>query len=303
MKSSQSAINISPLKITKVISYNDYMIYTNAHKQTNLEKLTIEKNLIPEAKTEFHVNGYCYVCKAYVDFLVDFNHCYNIDGFVVPNWRERLVCPDCHLNNRMRAAIHIFHSEFHPETQSRIYITEQTSFLYKKMSQCFTHLCGSEYIGNSVRNGSCNKNGIRNEDLTCLSFDNNQFDYILSFDILEHIPNYTKALKECYRCLKPGGAFFFSVPFERTSEKNIVRAQLSSEGEILNLLPPEYHENPIRPEGCLCFYHFGWNLIDELREAGFKDSKVILYWSKEYGYLGGDQLFIAGRKIPEKNFS
>lgn len=65
--------------------------------------------------------------------------------------------------------------------------------MYTNLCQCFSHVCGSEYIGNSVRNGSCNKNGIRNEDLTCLSFDNDQFDYILSFDVLEHIPNYMES--------------------------------------------------------------------------------------------------------------
>ena len=75
-----------------------------------------------------------------------------------------------------------------------------------------------------------------------------------------------------------------------------MRAYLCQAGGLVHLLPPEYHGDPINPEGCLCFYHFGWDILDDLREVGFSDAKALLYWSKEFGYLGGEQLILVAQK-------
>jgi SAM-dependent methyltransferase len=158
-------------------------------------------------------------------------------------------------------------------------------------------------LGDSVSYGSCNGDGIRNEDLTRLSFDSDALDFILSFDVLEHVPNYKKALAECYRCLKPDGTLFFTAPFSRNSEKNIVRAYLSQAGEVIHLLPPEYHGDPINSDGCLCFYHFGWEILDDLRTVGFKSSYALLFRSEHFGYLGGEQLIIVAKKSINHCFS
>ena len=43
--------------------------------------------------------------------------------------------------------------------------------------------------------------------------DSNKFDFVLCFNLLEHIFNYRNLLKESYRVLKRGGKFLGSVPF------------------------------------------------------------------------------------------
>ena len=290
--------SIPTLSISALSSYEDYNHHAIEHQDTSLASWLFEKSIIPNTCTEFTFNGYCYVCRTSVDFLVDFQYSYQLDGVLMPNWRERLVCPGCHLNNRMRAAVHIFDRECKPERRSAIYITEQTTALYTWLRKSFLHVCGSEYLGDSVDYGSCNNNGIRNEDLTQLSFDNDEFDYILSFDVFEHIPDYKKALSECCRCLKPGGILYFSVPFVKTAANNIVRACLSDVGEAIHLLPPEYHADPLSSDGCLSFYQFGWEILDDLRTLGFRDAKALLYWSREFGYLGGEQIIFMATKIP-----
>lgn len=288
------------LDIQEMLSYEDYVIYSGERHKVALQHLSFEKSLISDC-AEFTHYGYCYVCELHVNFLVDFQYSCQADGVLTPNWRERLVCPGCHLNNRMRAVMHIFNQECHPNKLSNIYITEQATDLYKIIKQKFSNVYGSEYLGGSISSGCYNSEGIRNEDLTRTSFDNNQFDYILSFDVFEHIPNYRKALAECFRCLKPGGILLFSVPFVRTAENNIVRACLSQNGEIIHLLPPEYHGDPINPDGCLCFYHFGWDILGDLKAVGFENAKALLYWSKDFGYLGGEQLlFFATKASYEK---
>ncbi len=49
-------------------------------------------------------------------------------------------------------------------------------------------------------------------DICNLPFDENSFDVILCNHVLEHIPDDTKAMKELYRILKPGGWGILQVP-------------------------------------------------------------------------------------------
>jgi len=51
-----------------------------------------------------------------------------------------------------------------------------------------------------------------------LCFDTNKFDAIISFCVIEHIPNYTKVLEECFRCLKTGASMIFSADSLATIE-------------------------------------------------------------------------------------
>jgi SAM-dependent methyltransferase len=41
----------------------------------------------------------------------------------------------------------------------------------------------------------------------------NTFDLIVCFQVLEHVPDARKLIKECIRLLRPGGYFFCTVPF------------------------------------------------------------------------------------------
>jgi len=284
------------LKTFKISSYDEYQTYLHNNLENLKKREKFERSLIPDNKNNFFINGFCFVCKREVRFLVDFKYCYQIDNKKIPNWRERLVCPRCKLNNRLRATIHIFHLICKPEIDSKIYITEQTTPLYKFLNKKFKNLVGSEFLGDSIPYGSENINGIRNESLTSLTFNDEEFHFILSFDVLEHIPDYKKALKECLRCLKKGGVFLFTVPFIINSRKNLIRAKISDSGEIIFLKEPEYHGDPVNPDGCLCYYHFGWELLNEIREIGFSKVYSLLYWSDYYGYLGGDQVIFYAQK-------
>ena len=289
---------VPKLSLSKLSSLVDYKRHLNENLPNDIASLSFEINLLPETQTEFFFNGYCKVCEKFVDFLVDFNYSYEVNGVLMPNWRERLECPNCRLNNRMRATVHVFNQEFLPNFDSKIYITEQTTPLYNWFIENFSDVYGSEFLGDSVPNGSCNENGIRNEDLTKLSFPDDTFNYILSFDVFEHIPNYKKALRQCFRCLKPNAVFYFSVPFTKTKENNTVRATVSENGDIEHILPPQYHGDPINSDGCLCFYCFGWEILNVLKEIGFIDVNALSYWSPDYGYLGGEQILFTAKKPP-----
>lgn len=51
-------------------------------------------------------------------------------------------------------------------------------------------------------------------DIFKLPFGSNSFDAVVDFDVLEHLENLPKALKEVKRVLKPGGVFHSAIPYE-----------------------------------------------------------------------------------------
>src|SRR5262249_11419836 len=210
-------------------------------------------------------------------------------------WREHLVC-ECGFNNRFRAAAQLITQEIAPWPDAQIYLTERITGLYRWLKARYRNLEGSEYLGDTVALGA-KHNGVRNEDLTALTFENDTFDLILSFDVLEHVSDADAALRECLRCLKSGGSLLFSAPFRLESRENIVRARVRPDGTVEHLEPPEYHCNPVDPQGgALGYRYFGWQVLEQMRDAGFSDPRALLYWSRELGYLGGDQILLAAAK-------
>jgi len=272
------------LPLRRIGNHREYADYMNKIVSEYRLRRDVERNLILDHNS-FVVPGWCFVCRKEVTFHVDFSYSYFVDGELMPNWREHLSCPGCGLNNRMRAAIHVFEQECVPHQSSRIYITEQTTPLFQAMLARYPSVIGSEYLAGTSPFGALDAHGIRNESITKLTFPNDAFDYILSFDVFEHVPDYTKAFAECFRCLKPDGNLLFTVPFTGNPD-TLVRAQVNADGTISHLMPPEYHGDPLNTNGCLCFYHFGWDMLENVRKLGFRDAVALIYWSRDFGYLG-----------------
>jgi SAM-dependent methyltransferase len=218
----------------------------------------------------FVVEGYCIVCDAPRSFMIDYQYGGDRETHR-PNFRERLVCPTCGLNNRMRACIHLLERNLSLQSSATIYATEQVTLLFAALNRRFLHIIGSEFLSDGSARGSVNTSGTRNEDMTCLTFPSGEFDAVLSFECLEHIPNYRAALAECRRILKPNGMFLLTAPFRIDASATLIRAIVGSDGTIKHIEPPEYHGDPIDASGVLCYYHFGWDLLEELRFAGFSE--------------------------------
>jgi len=284
-----------PLRLSRVSSYADFLAHLSQNSNAPAERALFHSSLLSGAEAKFSLPGYCYLCDDAADFDVVRPGAV-VDQQAIPNWRETMRCKSCHLNNRMRAAVHIMKTVCAPRPDASIYMTEQSTLMFRWFNRNYANVQGSEFLGDTVPRGGENEKGWRNEDITDLTFADDTFNAILSLDVLEHVPNYRAALGEFFRCLKPGASLLLSVPFVRNSERNIVRAVIEDSG-IRHLLPPEYHGDPLNPEGgCLCFYHFGWELLDDLRDVGFADTNALLYWSAEYGYLGNEQIIFSATK-------
>ncbi len=293
--------NASPiLSITHCASLDAYRRTVAASTDHSGAKPSALESAIIDSGQATEITGFCHVCDKSVRFRVDFAHAYLLDGKLTPNWRETLACPSCGLNNRMRGAINVFEQECRPGPQSDIYITEQATGFHALLHKRYPGVIGSEFLGSDRPSGTVDDRGIRNEDVTRLSFENASFDYVLSFDVLEHVPDYRAAMAEFHRVLRPGGRLLLSVPFRPNAAETLIRARVLDDGSILHLTEPEYHGDPLRPDGCLAFYHFGWDLIEDLEAAGFRDATSAFYHSAALGHLGPAQMFFLGRKASRR---
>jgi glycosyltransferase involved in cell wall biosynthesis/SAM-dependent methyltransferase len=254
----------------------------------------LERSLIRRDQPNFFLPGFCAVCGVMSSFNTSFMYAYETseDGQPIPNWREHLDCETCGFSNKIRAAMHVFFGWIKPKITKSVYITEQTTPLFRWLKAKLGNVVGSEYLGNEVPLGA-ELNGLRNEDLTRLTFADESFDYILSFDVLEHVSDDIAALQQIYRSLKPGGTFLFSAPFSKDRAQKVIHAKMGSNDGTEHLMAPEYHGNVVE-DGAVCSRYFAWDVIEDMEQIGFKDPRVLHYWSRDFAYLGVEQfLFIA----------
>ncbi len=208
----------------------------------------------------------------------------------IPNWRERLECPLCRMNNRQRLIATLVKQRLDGSTKKHIYFMEQVTPIYNWATATFKNhtIVGSEYLGYEYEGGSIIK-GIRHEDVENLSFKDRTLDLIVSNDVFEHVPNPAKAFAECARVLKNGGLMLATIPFHANNDESIIRAKIVN-GQLEHIFPPSYHGNPVSPDGALVFTDFGWDLFDVIKAAGFSDVIAKIYASEKLGHLGGGQI-------------
>jgi hypothetical protein len=261
-------------------------------RERSADRRAIEQHLCEALRDREHwaLDGICNVCARAVAFQGDWMH----SNGRTANFREKLTCPFCKLNNRQRFMAHLLMVATRPEApQAPTYLHEQvTPFFFWAQQALPGEVIGSEYLGPEVQSGATLR-GMRHEDVRALSFGDASLGAIVSNDVFEHVPDIDRCLAESARVLRPCGRLYFSIPFY-DREETVQRAAMR-DGEIVELLPAQYHGNPIDPKGSLVFYEHGWDILERCRDAGFADAYVLGYWSLLYGHLGyGQQLmFVA----------
>lgn len=243
-----------------------------------------------------HLRRFCLCCNETTPMLVDLEASREeADGSRTPNWRERLVCTHCGMNNRQRLVAKLVQQSAAAHGSPRIYLMEQVTPIFQWVRRLpATDVQGSEYLGFQHRGGDV-VGGVRHEDVMHLSYADASFDLIVSNDVLEHIPDPAAAFRECARVLAPGGSVIGTFPFRADQQGTVVRAKLSG-GVVEHLLPAQYHGNPVSSDGSLVFHDFGWDLLDAARQAGFSDAACEVYVNDAFGHLGAGQLVFRLRK-------
>jgi SAM-dependent methyltransferase len=110
------------------------------------------------------------------------------------------------------------------------------------------------FYRSGLKLGARRADGVECQDITQLTLPDSSLDLIVSSEVLEHVADFEAALRESARVLRPDGAHVFTVP---PSPKTARRAAFE-QGKLVHLIsPPEYHLDPLSPEGVLCFWNFG----------------------------------------------
>jgi SAM-dependent methyltransferase len=239
-----------------------------------------EAQFLQELKLQMPVSGmpgHCPVCEAPRNFMPPQEGMRPDTSF-----RESLQCDTCCSISRHRAAIAVLQQDLPDAQHARIYITEQASMLFMALRKRLRRLAGSEFVRSFrkrrelsawMRSQGC-RSFVRFQDITALSFRRGSKQAVVSFDVLEHVPDYRQALREFARVLKPGGVLVMTVPFYAASADSETIAFIRADGGVETFGDPEYHGDPVS-HGVLCFHHLGWDLLAAMREAGFAEAEAL----------------------------
>jgi len=211
--------------------------------------------------------GYCSVCAQPVAFVVDTGVRFGPHV----NLREGLHCPCCGLGNRNRLLFTAIQSLDFPAA-SRGLMLEATTVLYDRLSAAYPWLEGSEYFGPDRTPGELTMvrdRRVQHQSITGLGYPDASLDLVAHNDVLEHVADTARAMSECRRVLRPGGACVFSMPFFPLRETTLVRGLHREDGSLEHLEPAEYHGDGLRSEGIYTYYHFGLDVLGLVRRAGF----------------------------------
>lgn len=115
--------------------------------------------------------------------------------------------------------------------------------------------------------GGLHPHGYRSEDLEAQTFADASFDIVVTQDVFEHLFAPDRAIAEIARTLKPGGFHICTVPIVRKAAPSVRRARRRRDGSVEHLAEPEYHGNPMDPDGALVTVDWGYDIADYLDRA------------------------------------
>lgn len=278
------------LHVKQIGSWEEYLAWRGKGVANFESQRAIEREVEGPKRDWFDVEATCAMCNNVCPMRVSYMYAHTLpDGTVEPNWREHLDC-NCGFVNRIRAAMHAMQTIVAPKKYAKIYVTERVTQLFKWLRIRYPNVVGSEYLGPQCGPGQI-VDGIRHEDVCKLSFADKSFDLIMSFDVLEHVEHFERAVFELHRCLKAGGTLLFAAPTQFDAPAIVDRVRVRPDGVYDYVMPPEYHGNPVdEKNGALCFRYLGLDVLGMMKKLGFREAKAIFYWSKDYGYLGRDQV-------------
>ena len=100
-------------------------------------------------------------------------------------------------------------------------------------------------------------------DICNLPFDDDSYDVIFCNHVLEHIPDDTKAMRELYRVMKPGGWGIFQIPQDLNREFTFEDHTITNKTERTKIFGQYDHVRI-----------YGRDYFDRLRAVGFKVEPV-----------------------------
>ena len=213
--------------------------------------------------SRYHIIGKCSICGRLTIFLCT-------DPSTA---RNNMFCLFCRSSSRKRHVARTMINSMSKDISSadqisiqdnvRIYDLDTSGSLHDILYRQAFYVCSDYYP--EVPCGTLIRERTYCQNVENLTFEDGQFDMVVSEDVFEHVRDCDKGFREIYRVLKKGGCHIFTVPcyFDR---KTLVRVDTS--GAEDELILPEYHEDKMRGK-MLAYRTFGIDIFETLAAIGF----------------------------------
>jgi SAM-dependent methyltransferase len=206
-----------------------------------------------------------------------------------PNYRESLIANGLLSRNRaVLVVLEQLYTSLEQLAQQDIYLGEAlTGFaLWLRHQLGGERLICSEFLEDADQSFS----DIPHQDLCALTFSDASFDLVLCNELFEHVHDLELAFREIARVLRPGGRLLATCPMafgQRDSIVKAIRNPATGGPEVSG--EPDYHGDPVRPhQGSLVYRIPGWEILEQLQEAGFSYVRMHHIVSWKHGVLGSD---------------
>jgi transcription elongation factor Elf1 len=232
-----------------------------------------DKKLMQIGKEIFHYRqkGFCPVCNENVIFSS------------TKTWlRDNFICTNCGSIPRQRALMLTIEKYYPNWMDLKIHESSPCNCsVSNKLKQKCNEYIGSQYFP-SDEFGKIT-NGYRNENLEDQTFGNEEFNIVITQDVFEHIFNPQKAFSEIARTLKKNGSHIFTVPIINKFNKTEIWAKKGSGGEIIFLKNEEWHENPVDIKGSPVTMHWGYDIVNFIKEYSGLETNVEYIHNLHFG--------------------
>jgi len=180
-----------------------------------------------------------------------------------PWLRDQYLCVRCRSIPRWRALIAVLSGQFPNWSDLTIHECSPGGPSSDKLRRDGRNYSSSQFWPDVPRGALVGPDTC--QDLEALTFPDESFDLFITQDVLEHVFRPEIALSEIARVLRPGGAHVFTVPVYR-GRRTLVRAVATADG-VQHIEPPDYHENPVDPNGSLVVREWGDDFVDFVKDC------------------------------------
>lgn len=136
--------------------------------------------------------------------------------------------------------------------------------------------------------------GSLNVNLLQMPFGDLTFDVIMTSDVMEHVADDEQAHREIHRCLKGGGSYVFTVPFDPTLHSTRRLTVKTGSHDRYFILSHHVHGDPHSSSGIIAHRIYGMDFIGAMEATGFNMNFEEVDAPRRGVYAG--DLFIATRK-------
>lgn len=120
--------------------------------------------------------------------------------------RREARCPNCaSLERHRQFALLLRERNIDLGNASVIHFAPERVFLKK-------YYAAPNYVFGDINPKPRYGQRLRKLDISAIEFPNQFFDYLIAFDVIEHVLDHLRAFSEIARVLKPGGQAFLTVP-------------------------------------------------------------------------------------------